>query len=155
MKYISYSISIIGLFSFLSSCGKSNASTPSSGGTKGGTITYVINGNTYSQTDNINALLLDGKFAACTDNNLDAKVGDGEMMATTSGTVKSGCYLSFTANGVYYARGKTKINTITLSSYDGNTVKGTFSGVLYKDGDYKNGETPVSGSFETNDITKL
>lgn len=139
--------SIVFVVFFLMSCTKGASQ-------KSGFIEYTFKGTTYKQTDNISALILDGEFAGITDDNMEAKVGDGEEMNTASGTTKTGCYLFFKHDGVAYGSSKA-VNEITITSYDGTTIKGTFKGSIGYDIQLSSSFSPISGTFETSNLTKL
>ncbi len=137
----------------------SGTGTPNSS-TKGGKITVTINGNTYTSTKGVGALILDGKFMGCTDTQEPAgfnyKIGDSEEMDLTEGTTKKIAIIVY-PDGVNYgaARFFSPGVSLTITKYDGKTLKGTFSGEVTLDGDNLNPNVPISGTIETNDLTIL
>lgn len=126
----------------------------------GGKITLTINGNTYTSVNGVNALILDGKFMGCTDSKtsggFDYKIGDSEEMDLTEGTTKKIAILVY-PDGISYgaARYFSPGVSLTITHYDGKTLKGTFSGEVTLDGDNLNPNVPVNGTIETNDLLIL
>jgi hypothetical protein len=108
----------------------------------------------YKQTDNVSAVIVGGKLMGITDDNLDAKVGDSEMMATTAGSQKTGCGLYFKVDGDSYGS-ISSVNQITITYYDGTTIRGTFSGRVCSDPQISSTCGTISGSFQTSNITNL
>lgn len=124
--------------------------------TKGGNITYTVDGVTTRIEDGISTAILDNETKIGDIANSDSKtrIGDGSAKLFTVGTPITGVAITIQINGVQWVR-KATLNTVTITSYDGTTVKGIFSGQVANNASgsfvYKN----ISGTFETNDITKF
>lgn len=139
----------------LFSCSKDDETTKNEP-TLSGTVTYTINGQSYT-SNTFSAALLGGKFAGATDEgtqgrSFDVKIGDSENIELTANNQQPITVL-FYPNGVNYGRARSNSGVkLTIISWDGTTLKGSFSGNVYKNGNYTNGPVSVSGSFETNSI---
>lgn len=125
----------------------------------GGTVTYTINGKTYT-SDNFSGLLIDGKYAGGTnakDGELgfDVKIGDSEDIELKNGNVQPIVCVVF-PDGVFYGRNRSNNGVkLTIVSWDGTTLKATFEGKIYLDGDYLTPGIDISGSFETNVFSRI
>ncbi len=139
------------LISF-SACKKTDSSTSGNG-----SIQYTINGQTYTQTDNINAVFTSGKFQGLTDDNLDAKVGDSEDITITIGTTYNSINLLFKADGETYGStpGSTSLNKITFTKNETNLLEGTFEGQVKLDGDIANPAKTITGKFIVKDFLRI
>lgn len=139
---------------FLLSCSGSNDNGKDEAG-KGGNITYSVEGATTKISDGVSTTVLGGNSIGTIANSDNTTyVGDPSVKSFVIGTPITGAAISIKINGVqWYFKGSS--NTMTITSYDGKTIKGTFAGkVGNKDSGayvYKN----ISGSFETTDITKI
>lgn len=139
----------------LFSCSKSD-DTNTNTTTKGGNITYTVDGVTTKIEDGILTAILDNGTTIGDIVNSDGKtrIGDGSAKLFTVGTPITGIAITVQINGVQWVR-KASANKMTITSYDGTTIKGTFSGQVANNSSgsyiYKN----ISGTFETNNITKF
>lgn len=139
---------------FLMSCSKDDDNNTAI--TKGGNITYTVDGTTTKIENGILTAILDNGTTIGDIVNSDGKtrIGDGSAKLFTVGTPITGIAITIQINGLQWVR-KASANTMTITSYDGTTVKGTFSGQVANNASgsfvYKN----ISGTFETNDITKM
>lgn len=137
----------------LFSCSKSDDTNTT---TKGGNITYTVDGVTTKIEDGILTAILDNGTTIGDIVNSDGKtrIGDGSAKLFTVGTPVTGIAITVQINGVQWVR-KASANKMTITSYDGTTIKGTFSGQVANNSSgsyiYKN----ISGTFETNNITKF
>ncbi len=147
-------IVIFAIIFSLFSCSKNEESAPAA--TKGGNITYTVDGITTKIEDGIATAIVDNGTKIGDISNSDGKtrIGDGTAKLFTVGTPITGEAFTVQINGVQWVR-KASANTMTITSYDGTTIKGTFSGQVANNSSgsyvYKN----ISGTFETNDITKF
>ena len=139
----------------LFSCSKSD-DTNTNTTTKGGNITYTVDGVTTKIEDGILTAILDNgtTIGDIANSNHTTVIGDGTAKLFTVGTPITGLAFLVQINGVQWVR-KASANKMTITSYDGTTIKGTFSGQVANNSSgsyvYKN----ISGTFETNDITKF
>ena len=139
----------------LFSCSKDDETTKNEP-TLSGTVTYTINGQSYT-SNTFSIALLSGKYGGGTDDgtqgrSFDVKIGDTENIDLTVNNVKPITAL-FYPNGVNYARARSNSGVkLTITSWDGTTLKASFAGPVYKDGVTTNTPVNVSGSFETNSI---
>lgn len=117
-----------------------------------GKITYTVNGKTYIETAKISTVMIDGKIGDISNNKHTVAIGDGQPHAFKKGESYACKSLMVTVDGLQYVR-RSKDNTATITFYDGKTVKGKFSGTVYNEKTKKT--LPVSGTFETNDITTI
>lgn len=134
----------------LSACNKNDSNV-----TANGSIQYTLDGNTYTQTDNINAVFISGKFQGLTDDNLDAKVGDSQDITISVGTTYSGIRLYFKVNGNVYGSGAIAANKVTFSKNETNLLEGTFEGTVRLDGDSANPAKNITGKFTVKDFTRI
>lgn len=140
---------------FLMSCSKSD-DKPTATTLKGGNITYTVDGTTTKIEDGISTTILENetKIGDISNSNILTRLGDGSAKLFTLGTPITGIAITIQINGVQWVR-KATANTMTITSYDGTKVIGTFSGQVANNSSgsyvYKN----ISGTFETNDITKF
>ncbi len=147
-------IVIFAIIFSLFSCSKNEEAAPAP--TKGGNITYTVDGVTTKVEDGISTAIVDNGTKIGDISNSDGKtrIGDGTAKLFTVGTSITGEAFTVQINGVQWVR-KASANTMTITSYDGTTIKGTFSGQVANNSSgsyvYKN----ISGTFETNDITKF
>ena len=150
-------IILLVLISVQFSCSKDDetaADTP----TLSGTVTYTINGQKYT-SNTFSAALINGKFGGATDEGtqgrgFDVKIGDSESIDLTANNTQN-IFAAFYPGGVYYARNRSDSGVkLTIISWDGSTLKGSFSGMVNKDGNVANPKVAVTGSFETNSIFK-
>lgn len=139
------------LFISCSSCKKEGT------GSGDGRIEYTINGKTYTQTDNVSAVFIDGKFQGLTDDNLEAKVGDSEDISITVGTTYNSIKFWFYPDGIYYSStaGSTSQNKITFTKNESNLLEGTFEGTVKLDGDIANPAKTITGKFTVRNITRI
>lgn len=149
-KMLNIAMAAILLISF-TSCKKDSA------GSGNGSIEYTIDGKTYVQNDNINAVFIDGKFQGLTDDNLEAKVGDSEDISITVGTTYSGIRFWFYPDGIYYSStaGSTSLNKITFTKNESNLLEGTFEGKVKLDGDIANPAKTITGKFTVRSFTRI
>ena len=116
--------------------------------TLSGTVTYTINGQKYT-SNTFSAALINGKFGGATDEGtqgrgFDVKIGDSESIDLTANNTQN-----------IFARNRSDSGVkLTIISWDGSTLKGSFSGMVNKDGNVANPKVAVTGSFETNSIFK-
>jgi hypothetical protein len=136
----------------LSACNKNDSNT-----SVNGNIQYTLDGNTYTQTDNINAVFISGKFQGLTDENLEAKVGDSEDISITTGTTYNSIHWFFKINGNIYSStaGSTSLNKITFTKNETNLLEGTFEGIVKLDGDISNPAKNITGKFTVKDFTRI
>jgi hypothetical protein len=140
---------------FLMSCSKSDDKLTATT-SKGGNITYTVDGNTTKIENGVSTAILDNetKIGDISNSDLKTRIGDGATKPFTVGTPITGQAITIQINGLQWVR-KATANTMIITSYDGTTVKGTFSGQVANNSTgtfvYKN----ISGTFETNDITKF
>lgn len=121
-------------------------------GKKSGKIIYIINGKTYTETKQVSTTIIGGQIGDIANANHSVSIGDGELHAFRKGQSYNCKGLVFAVEGVQYSR-RSKDNVATITFYDGKTVKGKFSGKVYNEKSKKT--LPVSGTFETNDVTVL
>ncbi len=148
-------IVIFAIIFSLFSCNKDEEAAPAP--TKGGNITYTVDGVTTKVEDGIATVIVDNGTKIGDISNSDIKttrIGDGTTKPFTVGTPITGEAFTVQINGLQWVR-KASANKMTITSYDGTTIKGTFSGQVANNNSgsyiYKN----ISGTFETNDITKF
>ncbi len=136
----------------LSACKKTDTSTK-----ENGSIQYTINGQTYTQTDNITAVFISGKFQGLSDDNLEAKVGDSEDISITIGTTYSSIRFFFHPEGVYYSStaGSTSLNKITFTKNETNLLEGTFEGQVKLNGDIANPPKTITGKFVVKNFVRI
>ena len=138
----------------ISSCSKDDKKTTAP--SLSGTVTYTINGQSYT-SNTFSAALLNGKYGGGTDEGtqgrgFDVKIGDSETIELTVGNVQN-IFAAFYPNGVYYARNRSDSGVrLSIISWDGTTLKGNFAGMVNKDGNTANPKVEVTGSFQTNSI---
>lgn len=139
-------------FISVSACKKTDTSTSGNG-----SIQYTINGETYTQTDNVSAAFISGKFQGLSDDNLDAKVGDSEDISIVIGTTYNGIKLFFKANGETYGStpGSTSLNKITFTKNETNLLEGTFEGTVKLDGDIANPAKTITGKFIVKNFIRI
>lgn len=138
-------------FISLSACKKTDSNT-----TANGSIQFTINGETYTQTDNVNAVFVSGKFQGLTDDNLDAKVGDGEDISIAIGTTYNGIKLFFKANGETYGTPPgSSSGKVTFRKNESNLLEGTFEGTVKLDGDIANPAKTITGKFTVRDFLRI
>lgn len=139
------------LFISCSSCKKED------NGSGNGSIEYTIDGKTYVQNDNINAVFIDGKFQGLTDDNLEAKVGDSEDISITVGTTYNSIKLWFYPDGIYYSSsaGSTSRNKITFTKNESDLLEGTFEGTVKLDGNTANPAKTITGKFTVKNFTRI
>jgi hypothetical protein len=148
-------LSAIILSIVLMSCSK-NSSDIQSTSTIGGNITYTVEGTTTKIEDEVSTVILENntKIGYIANTDLSTYVGDSSGKLFTVGTPVTNIAISIKINGVQWVY-KGSTNTMTITSYDGTTVKGTFTGKVGNNSSgsyiYKN----ITGSFETNNITKV
>lgn len=149
-KMLSITIAAL-LFISCSSCNKEENSAGD------GSIEYTIDGKTYVQNDNINAVFIDGKFQGLTDDNLEAKVGDSEDISITVGTTYNGIKFWFYPDGIYYSStaGSTSQNKITFTKNESNLLEGTFEGKVKLDGEIENPAKTITGKFTVRSFTRI
>lgn len=128
---------------------KSQASTA---GKTAGKITYTVNGKTYTETKEVSTAIIEGKIGDISNANHTVSIGDGRTHAFKKGESYVCNGLIVMVDGIPYSR-RSKGNVATITFYDGKTVKGTFSGTVYNEKSKKT--LPVSGTFQTNDVTVL
>lgn len=148
-KSIAYYTVALLLFTSFTACKKDGSSNTN------GSIEYTIDGKTYTQTDNISAAFISGKFQGLSDNNLDAKVGDSQDIAIAIGTTYSGIRLYFIADGTMYASGASSKNKVTFTKNEANLLEGTFEGQVKKDGDIANPAKTITGKFTVKSFTRI
>ena len=138
------------LFISFTSCKKDNTSSGN------GSIEYTIDGKTYTQTDGINTVFVSGKFQGLTDDNLDAKVGDGEDISIATGTTYNGIKLFFKADGETYGTPPgSSSGKVTFSKNESNLLEGTFEGTVKLDGDIANPAKTITGKFTVRDFLRI
>jgi hypothetical protein len=138
------------LFISCTSCKKDDT------GSGSGSIEYTIDGTTYVQTDNVNSVFVSGKFQGLTDDNLDAKVGDGEDISIAIGTTYNGIKLFFKANGETYGTPPgSSSGKVTFSKNESNLLEGTFEGTVKLDGDIANPAKTITGKFTVIDFLRI
>ena len=148
-KSIAYYTVALLLFTSFTACKKDGSSNTN------GSIEYTIDGKTYTQTDNISAAFISGKFQGLSDDNLDAKVGDSQDIAIAIGTTYSGIRLYFIADGTMYASGASSKNKVTFTKNEANLLEGTFEGQVKKDGDIANPAKTITGKFTVKSFTRI
>ena len=117
-----------------------------------GKISYTVNNKTYSYTDGISTVIIEGKIGDISDDKHNAVIGDGTPHLFKIGQAYACKGLILMVDGLQYAR-RSKDNMVTITSYNGKQIKGTFSGTVYNE---KTKETiPVTGSFQTGNITSI
>lgn len=125
-------------------------------GSGSGSIEYTIDGTTYVQTDNVNSVFVSGKFQGLTDDNLDAKVGDGEDISIAIGTTYNGIKLFFKANGETYGTPPgSSSGKVTFRKNESNLLEGTFEGTVKLDGDIANPAKTITGKFTVRDFLRI
>ena len=117
-------------------------------------ITITIGGVTTRYANAVNAVIIDGKFMGVINADGSAKVGDSEKLVAKNGSTKTGARIMFTL------KGKTMADTgescsISITYYDGKTIKGTFGADLGPDQQSSEGRVAAVGTFQTNDILKF
>ena len=117
-----------------------------------GKITYSINNKTYSYSDGISTVIIDGKIGDISDDQHNAVIGDGMPHAFKIGQPYICNGLIAKVDGMQYSR-RSKNNKVTILSYNGKVIKGIFSGTVYNEKTKKT--LPIKGSFETGNITSL
>jgi len=148
-KMLSITIAAL-LFISCSSCNKEENSAG------GGSIEYTIDGKTYVQNDNINAVFIDGKFQGLSDDGLEAKVGDSEDISIAIGTTYNGIKLFFKANGETYGTPPgSSSGKVTFSKNESNLLEGTFEGTVKLDGDIANPAKTITGKFTVKDFLRI
>lgn len=121
-------------------------------GKTAGKITYTVNGKTYTETKDVSTAIIQGKISDISNATHSVAIGDGQIHDFKKGKSYNCKGLAVMVDGVKYFR-RSKDNVATITYYDGKTVKGTFSGTVYNEKSKKT--LPVSGTFETNDVTVL
>ncbi len=121
-------------------------------GKTAGKITYTVNGKTYTETKEISTTIIGGQIADIANASHSVSIGDGQPHAFKKGLSYNCKGLMIVVDGLQYAR-RSKDNMATITFYDGKSVKGKFSGTVYNEKTKKT--LPVSGTFETNDVTVL
>ena len=139
----------------ISSCSKSDdaiTATP----TYGGNITYTIDNITTTINDGISTAIIDNgtKIGDISNSDVKTRIGDGSAKLFTVGTPITGIAITIQINGEQWVR-KASTNTMTITSYDGTTVKGIFSGEVANNASGSFVYKKISGTFETNDILKF
>lgn len=117
-----------------------------------GKITYTVNGKTYSVTNGISTVIINGKIGDISDSAHTVSIGDGNVHAFKVGQSYDCKGLTVMVDGVQYAR-RSKDNIATITFYNGKSMKGSFSGTVYNEQSKKT--LPVSGTFELSNITKI
>jgi hypothetical protein len=130
------------------SCTTKNAGTTT---VKTNKIVLKLGANETTYTDEIFAVIIGGKFMGITNGAGTAKVGDSESLNAAVGSSKTSARLIFTVNGTVLADNGAS-SSITITSYDGKTIKGTFKADLSESNTGVNKQA-ASGTFETSDIT--
>lgn len=121
-------------------------------GKTSGKITYIVNGKTYTETKEISTTVINGQIGDIANANHSVSIGDGQPHAFKKGQSYNCKGLMITVDGLQYSR-RSKDNIATITFYDGKSIKGKFSGTVYNEKTKKT--LPVSGTFETNNITVL
>ena len=127
----------------LLSCSKKEDAAPTPLPT--GIITYTMLGQTFTTTDFIITATSNYKFKWVSDRNFTTMIGDRTPIAYTAGASDNAQNATLTPNGVTYKC--SKIMKVTINSYDGKTVTGSFAGNVYLNGVTTNPAEPVTGSF--------
>jgi len=117
-----------------------------------GKISYTVNNKTYSYTDGISTVIIEGKIGDISDDKHNAVIGDGTPHPFKVGQAYACKGLILMVDGLQYGR-RSKDNMVTITSYNGKQIKGTFSGTVYNEKTKKT--LPVKGTFETSNITSL
>jgi hypothetical protein len=138
-------IIVVALFSCSKNEEDKNAKTPEN---DSGRITYTMLGQTFTTTDFIIVAISNYKFKWISDKNFTTKIGDRTPIDFVVGATDNNQNATFTPNGVTYSC--VGIMKITINYYDGETVKGSFSGNVYLNGLTTNPANPVTGTFESN-----
>jgi hypothetical protein len=144
------------LIAFLTlSCSKSDTPEPTTPAV-GGKITYTVDGTTTTITDEVSTAVLQGgtKIGLIANRDLTTYVGDSGTKTFAVGVPVTSIAISIKINGVQWVRVSSG-NTMTITSYDGTTIKGTFSGQVANNDTGTYIYKPISGTFETTDITKV
>lgn len=117
-----------------------------------GKITYSVNEKIYTETNGISTVIINGEIGDITNDKHTVSLGDGMTHPFKVG-VKYPCKLiKLIVDGLPYAR-RSKDNMVTITFYNGKSIKGKFSGTVYNEQTKKT--LSVSGNFELSNITTI
>jgi hypothetical protein len=138
-------------FIFITSCSKSSSDENNANNTNGGIISYTLLGQSYTSTNKVSVAIDNNKFYVCGDYAHNNLLGDQAPIPLQAGSYSNeqNAILTLPNGTKYSCINKIKI---TITSFNGSFVKGSFVGTVYLNGNnFDNPPVSVTGTFEGSD----